>query len=693
MVNETVFKRRSVKLLWLFIAMCVLIAVFLGSVARTIAAPRKLPSHTAVIHDRALRGAVISKDGYTLSRSNKSYEASVYAPCIVPGKKDLFIRLFSIYSGIDEETIRKTFYDKKGHPRKGNVILAKTIDAAHAIYLKELAYKLRRMGVFRSVPDKRGVPVLRGLDILENGEVREFPLGDTLTPVLGYVRTANQGRYRKVHGVKGLEKRYDKYLNDTRDGLIRGKRDVYGTVIRTKSTIRIPRKDGYSIVLNISINLQKRIEAVLDRMKRQTDAEEIIAGVIESQTGRILALASTERYDPLHITRADISKLNAKFTEYPYEPGSVLKPLTLSIALELGRVSPHTVFPTYNGKYKLSKRFTISDDEPFPSLDATDIIVHSSNIGITQISKLLSARELHDGLARFGLGYPSGIDLSRDLPGKIPSVQALANPVNHATSSYGYGLKATFMQLLKAYNVFNNDGILLTPRILDHLRSPFGQELDFRRRPTARRILRHDTVVKIRRILQEVVRRGTGVAAQYPGLTVGGKTGTAHIYQHGGYSKEYHSSFYGFVDDPKGHRYTIGVLVIKAHGYHKYFASQSAVPTFRKIVDVLVDQGYLKPNLTEAQRQEMLEKERKRHEAARRKQQERTRRIKEELRRQREQIRQKALERQRREAEKRRRLRRPVTTRPVRRYTPPPTPSRPKPPRRPTPREALPDMF
>jgi len=100
---------------------------------------------------------------------------------------------------------------------------------------------------------------------------------------------------------------------------------------------------------------------------------------------------------------------------------------------------------------------------------------------------------------------------------------------------------------------------------------------------------------QIKKILIEVVSRGTGKKAQYPGLEVGGKTGTAHIAKNGRYVREYHSSFYGFVNDNKGHKYTIGALVIRAKKYRHYFASKSAVPTFRRMIDILVDLDYLEP--------------------------------------------------------------------------------------------------
>jgi cell division protein FtsI (penicillin-binding protein 3) len=687
MGSKHFFDTRSTKLLFLFFMAVVLIAGFLTAVLRIQESPRKMPPHTSVIHDRALRGAILSKEGYTISRSNKTYEATVHVRSIDPEKKELFIRLFAIYSGMSEAEVRQAFLDKKGRPKKGFVSLSKSINASTAIQLKHLSYQLRRLHVFRSFPDGRGVQLLYGLDILENGEEREFQLKETLTPVIGYVRSRNIGRYQKIFGVKGLEKRYEPYLNKTRDGLVRGMRDVIGTIIRSKSSVRIPRKDGYDLHLNISLALQKYVEATLDRMKEETGAKEIIAAVMESQSGRILAMASSERYDPAHITQADIPKLNAKFTEYPYEPGSVIKPLTLAIALDKGRVTPDTWIKTYNGgPFHIGKHQTITDDEPFDSLTATDIIVHSSNIGISQIAWLLNGREFHEGLSAFGLGRRTGIDLSRELPGRIKPARLLERKPHEANQAYGYGMQATFIQLLRAHNAFNNGGLLVTPRIVEYLSDASGKKYqpDI---PAPHRIIKPRTARQLHRILEKVVSEGTGVAAQYPGLDIGGKTGTAHIAEHGHYVKKYNSSFYGFANDDKGHRYEIGVLVIQASKYHKYFAAQSAVPTFKAIVDNMVELGYLHPNLTPEQRAEMLAKEQKRRAAARKKQQERTHQIKELLRQQREQMQRR--EKRSHDAPKKRRPA-PIPARVHRKppiYTPAPAP------RRQTPREALPDMF
>ncbi|KYJ86698.1 peptidoglycan D,D-transpeptidase FtsI family protein [Sulfurovum riftiae] len=594
-IENLALHQRKNKITFLFILLIVAIAIFLSSVLKTILSERHIPSQFAIRHDRSLRGDIISADDYTLSRSQKTYQAVIRGASIDPAKREAFVRLFSIYSGIPEAEVLKKFKDKKGHDIQGNIVLARDITFKSAMQLKDLAYKLRKLGAFKTIKTGSGIEVLYGLDIIESGETREFPLSDVMSPVLGYVGKKPEGRYTRPEGKKGLERKYDKHITSKKNGYFKGERDVIASIIHNKKSIQMTRVDGMDLHLNIPLAFQRRVELMIDQMKASIDADEILVGVMESHTGKVLALASTERYDPKHITQKDIPALNPKFSEYPYEAGSVLKPITLAIALDHKVVTPNTWFNTYNGRMKIGKRRTITDDEKFDSLTATNIIVHSSNVGISQISWKLTGQEFREGLLKFGLAKPSGIDLSRDLPGQVKSLRLLNNNMHRANSSYGYGMLVTFAQLFKAYSAFNNDGIAVTPRIVNYLADAEGNHYTLEPKVGDLKAVGKQAANQIHDILLEVVKRGTGVKAQYPGLEIGGKTGTAHIAKGGRYVREYHSSFYGFANDKEGHKYTIGVLVIRAKKYHKYFASQSAVPTFRRIVDTLVELDYLKP--------------------------------------------------------------------------------------------------
>ena len=596
---QEIKRRRSTKLLVLFVLLILLIVAFLSSIYRTIHSDRRLPSKTATIQNRSLRGDIISKDNYIISSSYKFYRAVVHSKSIKPNKKELFIKLFSIYSLVDEDTIRKSFYKRDGSLKQNYITLADDIDERQAVQLKSLAIKLRKLGVFQSIKNNHNVRVLYGLDIVESGEARRYPLYKSMTPIIGYVRDELVDRYTRSKGMKGLERYAQKHLVTRKDGILNGQRDVIGSIIRNAQSYEIERIDGLDLHLNIPLPIQQSVESIIDDMKIETGAFEILASVMESKTGKVLAMASTQRYNPSHITQKDIPFLNPKFAEYPYEAGSVIKPFTLSIALDLDRVTPQTWIETFNGKMKIGKRQTITDDDKFKALTATDIIVHSSNVGISQISWKLSGEEFRKGLLGFGLSQPSGIDLSRDLPGRVKSLKLLKNKMHRANQSYGYGMHVTFAQLLKAYSAFNNGGKAMTPRLIDYFSDA---KSNYYRLPPPRpdiQAITPKTANQIHDILLEVVKRGTGVAGQYRGLEVGGKTGTAHIATSKGYSKEqYHSSFFGFANDKKGNKYTIGVLVIKATKPYKYFASLSAVPTFKQIVHALVEYSYLTPQLS-----------------------------------------------------------------------------------------------
>ncbi len=594
-IQNKAIHRRNYKIPVLFLLFVLAMGIFLFSILKTITSERRIPSHNKTIHDRSFRGAIISADNYTLSSSNKTYQAVIRGASIKPEMKETFVRLFSIYANIPEEEILKKF-KRKGKPIQSNIILSKTIGSSTAMQLKSLAIKLRRLGVFRSIKTRSGIDVLFGLDIIENGETRRFPLKDVMSPILGYVSKESDGRYTRPKGQKGLERNYNEHITSKKDGYFKGKRDVLGAVIHDKNSINSGRVDGLNLHLNIPLALQRRVELMIDAMKQKIDADEILVGVMESGTGKVLALASTERYDPTHILQEDVLKLSPKFAEYPHEAGSVLKPLVIAIALDQKKITPNTSFQTGYKNFDITGGQTINDDHFHSSLKAADIIVYSSNIGTSKISWTLTGKEFRDGLLKFGVAKKSGIDLSRDLPGSLKPQHILEHKMHRANSSFGYGMLLTFAQLFKAYSAFNNDGIAVTPRIVNYLADGKGKQYKLKPRVGDIKAVGKKAANQIHDILLEVVKRGTGRATRYPGLAVGGKTGTAHIAKNGSYVSEYHSSFYGFANDKHGNKYTIGVLVIRAKKWKKYYASQSAVPTFKNILKILVAQKHLKPD-------------------------------------------------------------------------------------------------
>lgn len=206
-------------------------------------------------------------------------------------------------------------------------------------------------------------------------------------------------------------------------------------------------------------------------------------------------------------------------------------------------------------------------------------------------------------MVNFGFSKETGIDLPYEKVGILPKVsQFVANDkdnednVYKATVSYGHGMTATFMQVLKAYSAFNNNGIMSTPKIVSNIETDgkiYKNSID-----NKKVAIRKETAKEIKRLLIKTVEKGTGKNAKFDGLEIGGKTGTAQIAKNGKYLRKYISSFFGFANDNKN-SYTIGVTVIDSistgKNWYYYYAAASAVPVFKEVVDSLVKLNYLVP--------------------------------------------------------------------------------------------------
>ncbi|WP_086322229.1 peptidoglycan D,D-transpeptidase FtsI family protein [Campylobacter devanensis] len=567
------------------------IFIFLTVIFYRSSIERRLPKLQSSDYTSAMRGSILSQDGFSLASSQKLFKAMVDTRNIDPNKKELFIKLYTLYSGDDPKKIRKIL------AKKGLVTLSYEIDAKGAAYLKELARKLYRNKVFIAYQDpKTGIVSTQGMSIVESGERRIYMASDALTPAIGYIKKIEIDGITKVEGVKGIEKVYDNLLSSTQDELTKGPRDLANTIILSKDAELSRRIDGYNVVLNIPLKLQKILEKMAVAKMNELIAKEVIIGVMEAKSGAIISLVSTSRYNPSSITKKDYQSLNSTASEYAYEMGSVMKPFIFALLLKAGKIDPLEIINVYGGKYKLGKR-TITDSHKNDTLSAQDVIVESSNVGMIQIVDRLSEFELYNGLLEFGFSQKSGIDLSYEQVGNIPSISKLKNKVYKSTLSYGYGVQATFIQLLSAYNAITNDGVMVTPRIASHLEKD-SKTYKYKEQEFTQ-ILSKAQAQKMKDILIKVVEspNGTAKRTQIPGLIIGGKTGTAHIATSGGYSdKRYNANFFGFVRDAKGKEYTIGVLVrepMKPYPY--YYASWSALPIFRSTIELMVENGYLTP--------------------------------------------------------------------------------------------------
>ena len=578
-------RSKSKKIFLLYSLISLAFIIFLSVMLLTVLKYRNLPSLYTKEKSKAQRGNIISADGFHIATTKKLYKAVVNTHYIDPQKKELFIKLFSIYSGIKEKDIRNRL---KKH--NGTVVLSYHVPQVQAQYLKQLAYELRRKKVFIQRKNPRtGHKTLQGLSILESGESREYPYKDLMTPIIGYTHKMEEDGYTKSIGVKGIEKRFDTELSARQNSVSQGSRDVNSYIILNKDSFTKPMINGLDIKLTIPVELQIRVEKMLDSMKKELKAKEIMIAIMNSKSAKIITLASSNRFSPKNIKKSDYPSLNSGMTEYSFEPGSVIKTITFALLLDKGLVNPYDLVNGHNGRFKIGKK-TITDEHKFDWLSAENVIVHSSNIGIAQLAQKLSGYEFHEGLKKFGFSKKSTKDLIYERKGSIPSVKRLNNEIYKATCSYGYGMRANLMQLIRAYSAFSNNGKIISPRIVQSFIDEYGREITIPKEKKIQ-VIKKSTAQRMKQILIKTVNEGTGKGAITKGLEVGGKTGTAHKVEKGRYIKKYNTAFVGFVNG-KHNNYTMGVVVIEPK--KSQFASKTAVVVYKKAIDIMLEEGYLK---------------------------------------------------------------------------------------------------
>lgn len=578
---------KALKIVVLFALISLLILIFVGKMFTTAMGNRITPSTTAEVKTRAKRGAIISADGFHIATTHKLYKAIVNTKNIDPDKKELFINLFSIYTTMSKKEIADKLESKRG-----SVTLSYSIHEKNAKLLRTLGHKLLHLKVFKKYSLSNGRTILHGLDILESGATRQYAYDDLLTPIIGYIHKYEEDDYTQVKGVKGVEKSYEGFMEQKVDGFRVATRDVNNYLILNKKSRIQAVQNGPDIELNIPVSLQRRAEHIASLAKKRYGAKEVMCAVMESTTGKIITLATSNRFLPKSIRKQDYPYLKVNAIEYLFEPGSVMKSLVFAKLLEAKKINPYDVINVHNGRYKIGRK-VITDEHEYAYLSAENCVVHSSNIGMAQMVQKMGAIGLNQAFVDFGLSEKSGIDLPYERVGYIPSITKLTNKIYKATVSYGYGLSVNFMQLLRAYNVFNDKGLLVTPAVVSAIINHGNKEVLATHQNEE--VLAPSVAKRMKQILIKTVKEGTGKAADVAGLEVGGKTGTARIAVHGKYVRKYNSSFFGFANDAS-HNYTIGVTVIQPNR-HYYFGALSSAPVFKSLVELLVEFDFLHPNV------------------------------------------------------------------------------------------------
>ena len=399
--------------------------------------------------------------------------------------------------------------------------------------------------------DKEAVDLVTNKDVycccgVEPFSERFYPQGRIFSHILGYISGEDA-----VGRNGGVEQWAEKYLRGT-DGAFEGVKDKNGREIRERRRVTMDAIDGDSVYLTVDHNIQHIVCELLAAGIENYCATGGKVIVQKVATGEILAMVSMPDFDPADYRAFSEEERRNKAIGLVYDPGSTMKAITVSAALNEGLVTPDTVFDVGQGSWLYGGR--VLRDHPRGPLTVRQIIQKSSNIGAARIGLLLGNRRLESYIKAFGFTQRLGIDLPGEERGLLPPHETW-EPVKPTRVAMGQGVSVTPLQMLNAYSTIANGGHCMRPYVISRIVSTDGTTV-FRNEPKELgRPIRPETAAKMRKILKSVtnyaadrVDHGTGWRARIEGYSVAGKTGTAQMLINGAYSEKYYwSSFVGFV--------------------------------------------------------------------------------------------------------------------------------------------------
>ncbi|GAC1604622.1 MAG: penicillin-binding protein 2 [Ramlibacter sp.] len=406
---------------------------------------------------------------------------------------------------------------------------------------------------------------------------RQYPEGEAAAHVVGFTSVEDKGQ-------EGVELAFEHQLAG-RSGSRRVIKDRLGRVVEDVGELS-PPVDGRDLQLSIDSKVQffawqKLRDAVLENKAK---AGSVV--VLDAHTGEVLALANYPSYSPGKRQNLTGEQLRNRALTDVFEPGSTMKPFTIGLALESGRVTPQTQIQTSPG-YVVLGGARISDSHAHGLLTVQQVIQKSSNIGTLKIALQMQPREMWETFSEAGFGQKPQITFPGAVSGRLRPYKTW-RPVEQATMSYGYGLSASLFQMARSYTVWANDGNIIPATLLKSAEQPAGT-----------RVFSARTAAEIRTMLQMAAGPGgTGPKAQTLGYSVGGKSGTAYKQvgkSYGVGSHKYRSWFVGLapIDKPR----IIVAVMVDEPSAGQYFGGDVAAPVFSATVQQTLRMMGVQPDM------------------------------------------------------------------------------------------------
>jgi cell division protein FtsI/penicillin-binding protein 2 len=415
--------------------------------------------------------------------------------------------------------------------------------------------------------------------------------GTTLASnLLGFVNYGGDGQY-------GLEAYYQKTLAGTA-GYISSYRDLANREIVLGSHTHQDPVNGSDLVLSLDANVQYAAEQALADGIKHANAESGSVLIMDPTTGGIVAWADYPSYNANDFVHTDTALFKDNVSSYVYEPGSVMKVVTLAGAINSGAITPSTVIndPGYLnvGGYRIYDW----DRRNHGNIDYTYVLEHSLNVGAMKAMQAEGHDAFYSYLQGFGLTKVSGIDVAGETTVPPPAAGSMAD-AQYATSAFGQGIDVNMVQMLSAVNVIANGGKYAPPHVVDRV----GTQINPLILQPQRQVISPAAAAQMTTMMEAVVQHGSGYTSVVHGFALDqtAKTGTSQIPVNGQYTQDVWASFVGFL--PAQHpRFTMLVVVRKPHapGSDRDWTLNdgyiTAGPIWQKIAQAMVIDWHITPD-------------------------------------------------------------------------------------------------
>ena len=460
--------------------------------------------------------------------------------------------------------------------------------------MKNTRYQIIAKDLTRTEADKIKQKNFKGIGF-QTVSKRVYPEKSMASHLLGFVDFDGNGRY-------GIEGALDEKLKG-KDGLLQSVTDVRDVPLTIGNrNIKIPKKNGDNIVLTVDKNIQSRVEMAIENGLKRNGAKNIDVLVMDPYSGFIKAMASSPRYFPAEYNKVkDASIFNNPIIFKEYEPGSVMKTMTLALAIDKGFITPATSFLNTDS-VKVDDRVISNSVRGHTGLvTMQDAYTYSMNTGMVEIMKILgngeinlsSRKLLFNFLKELGFGQKTGIELDGENSGIISAPDVgNGDSVRYSNMSFGQGIDVTMLQFASAYCAVINGGSYYQPSVLAGIIDDAGEFIQNKPNLKKSNIISQKTSQTIRDMA--IFGRKTYIKApDPPNFDIGGKTGTSQVIKNGTYDKmETIGSYIGFGGniEPKY------VIMVAEYGENQAIGGLAdAVPVFNEISNWLISYLNLKP--------------------------------------------------------------------------------------------------